>query len=50
MLALIEANHRADRIGREAHVRSGPHAGGAADRYIHMVAVDSEDLVDGLAP
>lgn len=48
-VAVIDANHRADRMCREAHARSGPHAGGAADRYVHMVAVDSDNLVDGLA-
>ncbi|MDX6720713.1 MAG: hypothetical protein QOJ63_2967 [Solirubrobacteraceae bacterium] len=48
-LAVIEANHRADRMRREAHVHSGPYAGRAADRYVHMLAIDSDNLVDGLA-
>jgi hypothetical protein len=48
-VVVIDANHRADRMCREADTRSGPHAGGAADRYVHMVALDSENLVDGLA-
>jgi beta-glucanase (GH16 family) len=49
-VAVIDANHRADRVDGETHAHSAPQAGGAADRYVHMVAIDSENLVDGLAP
>lgn len=49
-VAVVDAYHRADRMCRETHAHSGPHAGGAADRNFHMVAVDHEYLVESLAP
>jgi hypothetical protein len=50
IVAIIDANHRADRMCREAHAHPGAQAGGAVNGYVHMVAVYSDNLVDGLAP
>lgn len=49
MPTVIDAIHGVERMCREAHARPGTHAGGGDDRYVNMVAIDSENLVDGLA-